>query len=91
LRERIEWIKQTGFSLRQRLADNLIPSEDMRAMLAAAGVSTDPAAVGIDRTYHRETFFSSLLIRRRYTFLDFLEETGRFDEAVDNVFSAGER
>ena len=87
LRERIELIKQTWPSLRRRLADYLIPFEDMRAMLEAAGVATDPTAVGIDRTYHRETLVSSRLIRRRYTILDFLEETGRFDEAVDSVFS----
>ncbi len=91
LRERIERIKRIWPSLRHRLADYLIPFEKMRTMLVTAGISTEPAAVGIDRAYHRETLVSSRLIRRRYTILDLLEETGRFDEAVDKVFSDGGR
>ena len=87
LRERIERIKQIWPSLQQRLADYLIPFEEMKAMLAAAGITTDPAAVGIDRTYHRATLIGSRLIRRRYTILDFLEETGQFDQAVEHIFS----
>jgi glycerol-1-phosphate dehydrogenase [NAD(P)+] len=91
LRKRIERIKRTWPSLRRRLADYLIPFEAMKAMLLSAGMATDPAAVGIDRAYHRKTLVGSRLIRRRYTILDFLEETGRFDEAVDHVFSSGGR
>jgi glycerol-1-phosphate dehydrogenase [NAD(P)+] len=91
LRGRIERIRQIWPGLRRRLADYLIPFEKMKAMLLSAGIATDPAAVGIDRAYHRETLVGSRLIRRRYTILDFLEETGRFDEAVDHVFSDGGR
>ena len=91
LRKRIERIKRTWPSLRRRLADYLIHFEAMKAMLLSAGMATDPAAVGIDRAYHRKTLVGSRLIRRRYTILDFLEETGRFDEAVDHVFSSDGR
>jgi glycerol-1-phosphate dehydrogenase [NAD(P)+] len=87
LRERIERIKRIWPVLRQRLADYLIPFEEMKAMLSAAGIATDPADVGIDCAYHRQTLVNSLFIRRRYTILDFLEETGRFDEAINHVFS----
>jgi len=87
LRERIEHIKRIWPILRRRIADYLIPFDEMKSMLETAGIVTDPAAVGIDRTYHRDTLIGSRLIRRRYTILDFLEETGRFDEAVDHVFS----
>jgi glycerol-1-phosphate dehydrogenase [NAD(P)+] len=91
LQERIEHIKRIWNSLRRRIADHLIPFDEMKSMLERAGIVTDPAAVGIDRTYHRNTLIGSRLIRRRYTILDFLEETGRFDEAVDQVFSASGR
>ena len=87
LRERIERIKRIWPSLRRRLIDYLIPFEEMKAMLVTAGIATDPAAVGIGRAYHRQTLAGSRFIRRRYTILDFLEETGRFDEAVDHIFS----
>jgi glycerol-1-phosphate dehydrogenase [NAD(P)+] len=91
LRERIGRIKRIWPSLRRRLVDHLIPFEEMKTMLSAAGIATQPAAVGIDRTYHRQTLVNALFIRRRYTILDFLEETGRFDEAVNHVFSDAER
>jgi glycerol-1-phosphate dehydrogenase [NAD(P)+] len=87
LRERIVGIKRIWPNLRKRLADFLIPFEEMKAMLSAAGIATDPADVGIDGAYHRQTLVNSLFIRRRYTILDFLEETGRFDEAINQVFS----
>jgi glycerol-1-phosphate dehydrogenase [NAD(P)+] len=87
LRQRIERIKRIWPSLRRRLTDYLIPFQEMKAMLVTAGIATDPAAVGIDRAYHRQTLVGSRFIRRRYTILDFLEDTGRFDEAVDHVFS----
>ena len=91
LRKRLERIKQIWPSLRQRLADYLISFEKMKTMLETAGITTDPAAVGIDRTYHLATLVGSRLIRRRYTILDFLEETGHFDQAVDHIFSAAGR
>jgi glycerol-1-phosphate dehydrogenase [NAD(P)+] len=87
LQERIVRIKRIWPNLRKRLADFLIPFEEMKAMLSAAGIATDPADVGIDCAYHRQTLVNSLFIRRRYTILDFLEETGRFDEAINHVFS----
>ncbi len=87
LGERIELIKRIWPDLRRRLTDYLIPFEEMKAMLQSAGIATDPAAVGISPAYHCTTLIRSRLIRRRYTILDFLEETGRFDEAVEYVFS----
>ena len=87
LRERIVRIKRIWPGLRKRLADFLIPFKEMKAMLSAAGIATDPADVGIDCAYHRQTLVNSLFIRRRYTILDFLEETGRFDEAINHIFS----
>lgn len=87
LKERIERIRTAWPELRQRLAGYLLPFDEMKNMLAAAGVATNPSDIGIKRAYHRETLVGSRLIRRRYTVLDFLEETGCFDQAVDQVFS----
>jgi glycerol-1-phosphate dehydrogenase [NAD(P)+] len=65
----------------------LIPEGEMRQMLAAAGVETDPAAVGIDKEYHRQTLMGARLIRRRYTVLDLLEDAGLLDDAVAHLYS----
>ncbi len=84
---RIARIGEVWPDLCRRLADYLPAFEEMREMLATAGVATSPAEIGIDRDYHRQTLIAARLIRRRYTILDFLEETGRLEAAVEHVFS----
>ncbi len=82
LRSRLIHITHIWPDLQRRLSDFLIPFNEMKATFEHAGVVTDPMAVGIDRGYHRETLVASRFIRRRYTLLDFLEDTGCFDEAL---------
>lgn len=91
LRGRIDTIRRTWPDLKRRLAAQLPSFDTMRAMLADAGLPTDPSDIGIDGAYHRETVIASRLIRRRYTVLDLLEDSGLFDRAVDEIFSAGGR
>ncbi len=87
LLQRIGLIREVWPGLRLRLGDYLIPFAEMRTRLQSAGAVTDPAMVGVDSGYHRETLIASRLIRRRYTILDLLEEIGLFDQAVDWVFT----
>jgi glycerol-1-phosphate dehydrogenase [NAD(P)+] len=89
LGHRLEGLRATWPDLRQRLAQHLIPFARMKSMLVAAGVATDPIAVGIDRTHHRQTILDALFIRRRYTILDLLAETGCLDKAVAHIFASG--
>lgn len=91
LKGRIALIRKVWPALREKLARYLIPFGELEGMLKSAGVVTEPAQVGISKTYHRETLVGSRLIRRRYTILDFLEELGLFDDAVRDVFSDGGR
>ncbi len=91
LAERIGRIRDVWPDLRRRLGNYLPPFDEMRQMLTAAGVATSPTEIGIDRDYHRETLIAARLIRRRYTILDFLEETGCLAAAVDDVFSRSGR
>ena len=85
---RLERLRATWPNLRKRLAQHLVPFARMKSMLATAGVATDPTAVGIDRTYHRQTILDARFIRRRYTILDLLEETGCLDAAVEHIFAS---
>ena len=91
LMERIGRIREVWPDLHRRLADYLPSFDEMRGMLATAGVATSPSDIGIDLGYHRETLIAARLIRRRYTILDFLEETGCLETAVDHVFSRSGR
>jgi len=88
LADRMETIRRIWPDLRDRLTAYLPSFEETKGMLAAAGVVTDPAALGIGRNYLRDTLLAARFIRRRYTILDFLEETGCFDRAVEDVFAA---
>jgi glycerol-1-phosphate dehydrogenase [NAD(P)+] len=91
LRRRLEVIRATWPALRDRLGDFLLPEAEMRRLLVEAGVATEPAALGISPAAHRETILRARLIRRRYTILDFLHDTGKLKDAVDALFSVGGR
>lgn len=84
--DRINLIKKKWPELKNRLTDFLYPYKNIEKDLRTAGVETDPAAMGISREYHRQTVIAARLIRRRYTILDLLEETGCFDMAVGELF-----
>ena len=84
--DRINLIKTRWPDLKKRLTDFFNPYKNLEDDLRTAGVETDPMAVGISRKYYRQTVIGARLIRRRYTILDLLEETGCFDKAVDELF-----
>lgn len=91
LRQRLETIRATWPALRERLDGFLLPETEMRRLLAEVGVATDPVALGISPVLHRETVLRARLIRRRYTILDFLHDTGRLEKAIGALFAAGGR
>ena len=86
LGKRINFVKTRWPELKRRLNDFLSPYQNIEKDLKSAGVETDPAAMGISKKYLRQTVIGARLIRRRYTILDLLEETGSFDAAVDELF-----
>ena len=91
LRQRLETVRATWPSLHERLGDFLLAEPAMRRWLADVGVATDPATLGISPAVHRATLLRARLIRRRYTILDFLHETGRLVGAVETLFATGGR
>lgn len=83
---RLDRLKAVWPALRLRLADFLMPMCDLRSMLEQAGVVTDPVHVGIGRAHHRDSVYAARFIRRRYTILDLLNDTGLLNRAVDSCF-----
>lgn len=59
----------------------------MRGMLEGAGCPTDPAAIGIDLSTLRESYWLARTIRSRYTVLDLVYETGVLDACVAELFA----
>ena len=88
-RSRIERIRSTWPDLRKRLKQQLISAAEMQSMLHQAGVVTHPAQIGMGWQHHRRTVFAARYIRRRYTVLDILAETGLLNTAIEAVFGPG--
>ncbi len=86
-RQRLGLLSENWLLLRDRLREFLIDASQMRRMLAAAGVVTDPLQVGIERAQHQQTILEARLIRRRYTVLDLLYDVGMLETAVEATFA----
>jgi len=89
LRQRLLLIQARWPAIREKLERQLMPAEQLRGLLAAAGCPTNPAAIGIDRETLRESYWLARTIRRRYTVLDLVYETGVLDACVAELFAPG--
>ena len=89
LRERLLLIQARWPTIREQLATQLMTANHIRELLQAAGCPTNPRAIGIDLATLRESYWLARTIRRRYTVLDLVYETGILDECVAELFAAG--
>ncbi len=72
-------------NLRTRLSDQVIGFDRLKQQLAAAGCPTEPAAIGLTPEQFRHGIEAAQLIRRRYTILDLLYETGLLNTAMNSL------
>ncbi len=84
-RERLETLKREWPRLRSRLSDHLVRHDDMAAMPAEAGAPAFAHQIGISPVHLPRTMRAAQHIRRRYTVLDLLYETGLTETALDAV------
>ena len=70
----------------QRLREQLIPFDDLKAMLRAAGAPVEPEDIGISRQRLRRTFWQARFLRRRFTVLDLAARTASLESALDKLF-----
>jgi glycerol-1-phosphate dehydrogenase [NAD(P)+] len=89
LGKRLELLAERWPALRERLAAQLLPAAELRAMLAAAGCPTTPEDIQLERQALRATYRRARMIRRRYTVLDLATEAGILDACVDELFAPG--
>jgi glycerol-1-phosphate dehydrogenase [NAD(P)+] len=88
LARRLELLAERWPALRDRVRKQLIPAEQVRAQLKAAGCPTTPPEIGLDIDGFKATYRRAQMIRRRYTILDLANETGVLDACVDELFTA---
>lgn len=87
LRQRLELVRERWPELREKVAGQLMPAEQIQAMLQATGCPTTPAEIGLDWEEFKATYSRAQMLRKRYTVLDLARETGILEECVDELFA----
>lgn len=89
LTARLELLAARWPELRDRLREQLMTPEQLRAQLRDAGCPVTPGEIGLSVERLRTTYRRAQMIRRRYTVLDLANEAGVLDECVHELFSSG--
>ncbi|MCL6437607.1 MAG: sn-glycerol-1-phosphate dehydrogenase [Rubrobacteraceae bacterium] len=89
LRERLTRLRNVWPELREKVKEQLIPTDELRGMLEAAGCPTDPIGIGLSWEDFKATYRRAQMLRKRYTILDLANETGILDECVEELFAPG--
>jgi glycerol-1-phosphate dehydrogenase [NAD(P)+] len=89
LGRRLELLRGVWPGLREKLGRQLLPADELRAMLRAAGCPTSPEEIGLYPDELRATYRRARMIRSRYTVLDLADEAGLLDECVEELFAPG--
>jgi glycerol-1-phosphate dehydrogenase [NAD(P)+] len=89
LRERLRKLREQWPGLRGQLEEQLMPADELRDMLRAAGCPVSPVDIGLGWDEFQATYVRARMLRKRYTALDLALETGMFDECVGELFGPG--
>lgn len=89
LREELGNIRRVWPELSGRIRSQLMPFEEVRAKLKAAGAAYEPEMIGVDRLRFRETFAGVPYMRSRYFALDLVERLSLMPALVRELFGAG--
>ncbi len=89
LRDRLNLLREVWPELHVKVEQQLMPADELRGMLKAAGCPTSPEEIGLGREAFRATYFRAQMLRKRYTVLDLALETGILDECVEELFAPG--
>ena len=72
---------------RERLKRQNLPATVVQQMIRQCGAPATPEEIGISRERLLLSFEQSLLVRSRYTVLDFVHETGLWDRLIPTLFA----
>lgn len=82
---RLARIREGWSETQAHIHRHLFRADDMMAMLKIAGAPSTPSEIGVSFHHLERTIRAAFYIRSRYTILDFLTETGLFEEALAAV------
>jgi glycerol-1-phosphate dehydrogenase [NAD(P)+] len=89
LAQRLELLRDVWTGLREKVRVQLMPAEQIRETLRAAGCPTGPVEIGLRWEDFEATYSRARTIRKRYTVLDLAFEAGILEECVDELFAPG--
>ena len=87
LAQRLELLRDVWTGLREKVRVQLMPAEQIRETLRAAGCPTGPVEIGLRWEDFEATYSKARTIRKRYTVLDLAFEAGILEECVDELFA----
>jgi glycerol-1-phosphate dehydrogenase [NAD(P)+] len=87
--QRLQLLGERWPALRGKVRAQLMPAEQLREMLRAAGCPTGPGDIGLGWEDFAATYARAQTIRKRYTVLDLALEAGILEECVDELFAPG--
>jgi glycerol-1-phosphate dehydrogenase [NAD(P)+] len=89
LSQRLDLLRERWSDLRDRIREQLIAADQVRAQLSDAECPTTPAEIGLSAERFKATYDRARMIRRRYTILDLANEAGVLDDCVEELFADG--
>jgi glycerol-1-phosphate dehydrogenase [NAD(P)+] len=87
LAQRLELLRDVWPGLREKVRVQLMPAEQIRGMLQAAGCPTGPVEIGLRWEDFEATYLRARTIRKRYTVLDLAFEAGILEECIGELFA----
>ena len=89
LKERLGLLREVWPGLREKVGAQLMPADELREALRAAGCPTSPEEIGLSQEAFKATYRRAQMLRKRYTVLDLTNETGILDGCVEELFASG--
>jgi len=85
--QRLDLLRDVWPRLREKVRVQLMPAEQIREMLQAAGCPTGPVEIGLRWEDFEATYLRARTIRKRYTVLDLAFEAGILEECIGELFA----
>jgi glycerol-1-phosphate dehydrogenase [NAD(P)+] len=89
LRAQLEAIKASWGTLKEQIAAQIIPFEEVRENLRLVGAPYEPEHIGVTRERFRKTFSYIPYMRSRYTNIDVIYRLGLMDALIEHLFGKG--
>lgn len=87
LRSQLEHLRAGWQQTAHRLARQILPVDELAAMLRAAGAPSEAEEIGISAERLQQSYRRAYHIRRRFTVLDLARRTALLDEALASMFA----